>query len=254
MSEEPSRTYRVLILILTFACGGLGGAVFTWYINQPKPTLVTYRIVTTTLTAPEAAGLIPDLKVLVRGTPIQGLYAQNVELLPRQGPFVSSATISFSFYSPVRIYGIHLESPSDLHRVECTGVDAKSKNAVNLPDLTTEISSVQCNLRPILPQGKETHAFRVTIATNTSEVPHVVVAAQNLELVAADQFSPKEEKSSTWLVFVNTFLTVAVFVLVTFSFVSRRRHADIVSEELKLLRKLDLELMRKMDSEPDKDG
>src|SRR5579859_2951954 len=122
MNVEPSsHSYKwILPLIVGIFCGGLGGSVFTWYINRPRPTVVTYRIATTTLTAPEASGLIPDLKVLVRGIPIQGLYAQNMEILPRQGPFVASATVAFSFYSPVRIYGIHLESPSDLHRLDCT--------------------------------------------------------------------------------------------------------------------------------------
>lgn len=246
MSEEPSRAYRwVLPLVATFLCGGLGGAVFTWYINRPKPTIVTYRIATTTLTAPEASGLIPDLKVLVRGTPIQGLYAQNIELLPRQGPFVSSATVAFSFYSPVRIYGIQLESPSDLHRLECAGVDAKSKNAVNLPDLATEVSSVQCNLRPVLPQGKETQPFRVAIATNTSEVPHVVVAAHNLELVPADQFSPKEEKSSTWLLLTSEFIAILAWVVTALFLFYGRRAAELRSDRLELMQEIELERLKR---------
>jgi hypothetical protein len=200
--ESENRTYRwVLPLIVGIFCGGLGGSVFTWYVNRSKPTIVTYRIATTTLSAPEAVGLIPDLKVLIGGNSIQALYAHNMELLPRQGPFVDQADVAFSFSSPVRIYGIHQESPSDLHHLECAGFAARSKSTVQLPDATSEISSVQCTIRPILLQGSDTHPFRITIATDKSEVPRVLVVAKNLELVAADQFSSKsEEKIPPWLV------------------------------------------------------
>jgi hypothetical protein len=133
------------------------------------------------------------LKVLIRGTPIQALYAHNMELLPRQGPFVEQADLAFSFSSPVRIYGIHEETPSDLHHLDCIGLDASSKATVHLPDTAKEVSSVQCTLRPILFQGSDTHPFRVTIATDKSVVPRVLAAAKNLDLVPADQFSPKEE-------------------------------------------------------------
>lgn len=219
--ESSSPTYRwVLPLIVGICFGGLGGAVFTWYVNRPRPTIVTYRIATTTLMAPEASGLIPDLKVVIRGTATQSLYSQNIEMRPRQGPFVDQAEVAFSFSSPVRIYGIHLESPSDLHRLECTGFAAKAKSPIQLPDLTTEITSVQCIMKPILYQRNETHPFRVTIATDSSEVPHVVVAAKNLELVPADEFSPKEQREiPLWVLFVFSGLllsaTVALMVYFT---------------------------------------
>src|SRR5713226_2462788 len=104
--ESEHRDYRwVLALIVGIVCGGLGGSIFTWYMNRPRPTVLSYRIATTTLSAPEAVGLIPDLKVLIGGSPIQALYAHNMELLPRQGPFVDQADVAFSFSTPVRIYG-----------------------------------------------------------------------------------------------------------------------------------------------------
>jgi len=192
--ETENRTYRwVLPLVAGIFCGGLGGSVFTWYMNRPRPTVLTYRISTTTLSAPEAVGLIPDLKVLIGGVPIQALYAQNMELLPRQGPFVEQADIAFSFSSPVRIYGLHQESPSDLHHVKCVGLASTSKAVVQLPDPATEISSLTCTIQPILFQEGNTHPFRITIATDRSEVPRVLVAAKNLEVVAADQFSAKDQ-------------------------------------------------------------
>jgi hypothetical protein len=210
MTEGPEKhTHRwILPLVVGIFCGGLGGSVFTWYMNRLKPTVLTYRVSATTLSAPEAPGLIPDLKVLIGGNPIQALYAQNMELLPRQGPFVEQAEVAFSFSSPVRIYGIHQESPSVLHHIECAGLAANSKATVPLPDLSREISSVECTIRPILVQGSDTHPFRITIATDKSEVPRVLVAAKNLELVPADQFSPKDTEKVAW----SSILEIGVLV------------------------------------------
>jgi hypothetical protein len=207
VDESQSRAYRwVLPLIVGIFCGGLGGSIFTWYVNRPKPTVVTYRIATTTLSAPEAAGLIPDLRVLIAGAPIQALYAHNMELLPRQGPFVDQADVAFSFSSPVRIYGIHEESPSVLHHLECVGFAATSKSIIQLPSATNEVSSVQCTMRPILFQAGDTRPFRVTIATDRSEVPRVLIAAKSLELVPADQFSSKDQdKLPIWFWLVQGF-------------------------------------------------
>ncbi len=162
--------------------------------------MVTYRISTTTLAAPEAAGLIPDLKVLIAGNPIHELYVHSMELLPRQGPFVEQAEVAFSFSAPVRIYGIHMESPSVLHHLECAGFSASSKGIVQLPDATKEISSIQCSMRPILFQGGDTQPFRIAIATDRSEVPRALVAAKSLELVSADVFVSKDtDKLQIWL-------------------------------------------------------
>ena len=197
--ETETRTYRwVLPLIVGIFCGGLGGSVFTWYVNRPRPTVLTYRIATTTLSAPEAVGLIPDLKVLIAGKPIQALYAHNIELLPRQGPYIEQADVAFSFSSSVRVYGIHLESPSALHYLECSG--RALKKTIQLPDATTEINAVRCTLKPIYFQASDTRPFRITIATDSSEIPRVLMAAKNVELVPADEFSPKERLSTSYLV------------------------------------------------------
>jgi hypothetical protein len=152
--ESENRSYRwILPLIVGIFCGGLGGSIFTWYMNRPSPTVLTYRIATTTLSSPEAVGLIPDLKVLIGGSPIQALYAHNIELLPRQGAYIDQADVAFSFSSPIHIYGIHQESPSALHHLDCAGFSANSKATVQLPDPTREISSVLCMIRPIHFQG-----------------------------------------------------------------------------------------------------
>ena len=228
MAEETAgRSYKwILPLLVGIFCGGLGGSVFTWYVNRPKPTVVTYRVATTTLSAPEATGLIPDLKVLIRGNPIQALYADNIELLPRQGPFMDQAEVALSFSSTVHIYGIHTESPSVLHHIECSGLDSKSHSTVRFPDPTTEISDVKCTIGPIQFRGDETRPFRVTIGTNGSDAPRVLIAAKNLELVPADQFSPKSQWDFSvlaWAVGVIGTLAGALSALLFGGFELRRR-------------------------------
>ena len=113
----------MLRLIVGIICGGLGGSVFTWWINRPKPTVVTYRVVSTTLADPQAAGLIPDLKVLIGAVPIQELYAYTVELVPRQGPFAERAEFAVTFSKAVHVYGIRPASPSALHKLSCARVE-----------------------------------------------------------------------------------------------------------------------------------
>jgi hypothetical protein len=225
--ESQSRAYRwVLPLLVGIFCGGLGGSVFTWYVNRPKLTVVTYRIATTTLSAPEAVGLIPDLKVLIAGKPIQALYAHNIELLPRQGPFVEQADIAFSFSSSVRVYGIHLESPSALHYFECGGLAANPKRTIRLPDSTIEINAVQCAMKPIFFQAGDTHPFRITIATDSSEIPRVQMAAKSVELIPADQFSSKDRASLPPWLLSYLFTMIGLFVLaVGIWFVTFERHS-----------------------------
>jgi hypothetical protein len=131
--------------------------------------------------------------------------------MPRQGPYVEQADVAFSFSAPVRIYGIHQESPSALHHLDCGGLTTSSA-AVQLPDPAKEIGSVQCSIRPILFQGNDTHPFRITLATDKSEAPQVVMAARNIDLVAADQFSPKDQGNWGWGFALSSFVTGAALI------------------------------------------
>ena len=60
-------------------------------------------------------------------------------------------------------------------------------------------------------QGSDTRPFRITIATDKSDVPHVLVATRNLDLIAADQFSPKDQDKISWWEFVVLGLFFGVF-------------------------------------------
>jgi hypothetical protein len=56
---------RVAALVASYLFAGLGGAVFTWYVNRSKPVVITYSVTTTTLNADPVKGLIPDLRMTV---------------------------------------------------------------------------------------------------------------------------------------------------------------------------------------------
>jgi hypothetical protein len=237
--EITDRAYKwILPLVVGICFGGFAGSVFTWYVNRPKPTVVTYSIATTTLSAPEAAGLIPDLKVQIGGSTIQALYAHNIELLPRQGPIIDQADVAFSFPSPIRIYGIHEESPSILHKLQCVGFTPGSVTATQLPSPASEISDIQCSVHPILFRENETRPFRITIATNRNEAPHVQAVAKGLELVRADQFGPKEQGRPdlyTWLLLAVAALLLLRSALTLFEVRHRDKDQALILERLNRL-------------------
>src|SRR4030088_530261 len=100
-AESETRGYKwILPLVVGIVCGGLGGSIFTWYMNRPRSTVVTYAIATTTISSPESVGgLVPDLKVMIGSGQVQSLYTFNVDLLPREGPYLDKAEFALEFYS-----------------------------------------------------------------------------------------------------------------------------------------------------------
>lgn len=93
----------VLALSATFLSGGLAGQVFNWLVNRHKPSIVSYHIVTTTLAAPEVAGLIPNLRVLIGQEPIKALYAHSIDLSAQD--YIKSVEVGLDFSSAPHIYG-----------------------------------------------------------------------------------------------------------------------------------------------------
>jgi|SRR5882672_2009701 len=184
-AELEGRTYRwVLPLVVGIFCGGLGGAVFTWYINRPKSTVVTYTIATTTIAAPESAtGLIPDLKVLIGSGQVQSLYTFNVELLPKEGPYIDKAEIAVEFPSdhPLHIYGSKIEAPSTTNHIECNQTG----------------TGFLCSLSPL--DTTHPRKYRITAATNQSQPPTLTTAARGVDLVPAEQFESSQPRDWAYI-------------------------------------------------------
>jgi hypothetical protein len=160
--------WTVLALGITFLSGGLAGQVFNWVVNRPKASVVSYRIVTTTLAAPEAAGLIPNLKVLIGQEPIKALYSHNVELSAQD--YIKSAEVGLDFSSAPNIYGFKPEKPSKMHSIAC-------------PE--TEPKLYRCTVGPI--SGKDPGPYRVTVASDGSDPPKIISTEQGVAFVPAEQ-------------------------------------------------------------------
>ena len=173
-ADSEGRSYRwVLPLVVGVLCGGLGGAIFTWYVNRPKSTVVTYTIASTTIAAAESVtGLIPDLKVLIGSDRVQSLYTFNVELVPREGPYLDKAEVAVEFPSdrPLHIYGSKIEAPSTTNHIDCNQTTA----------------GFLCIIDPL--DTTHPRKYRIIAATDQSQPPTLTTAAKGVDLVPAEQF------------------------------------------------------------------
>jgi hypothetical protein len=160
------RSWPFVLLIATFVSGGFAGAVFNYFVSRPKDTVVTYRITTTTLASPDAAGLIPNLRLEIGSEAIQALYAHDVELVTSEGPFIDQAEIGVSFPSGARIYGMRTDPPSPMHSIVCKQGD----------------NTFRCTIGPL--SSAVVKPFRLTFAADQKEPPHVLIAAKSVVLAA----------------------------------------------------------------------
>jgi len=165
---------------LTFASGGLAGAVYTHYANRPEPTSVAVSTSAVTIADPQSAGsLIPDLKVQVGSAVIGSLYAQTVTFDVIGGPYADSAEAAISFANAPHIYGTPVTSvPSPLHSIVCTPI----------------ANGFRCRISPL--KVNSGGPFRLSIATDKPELPKVDIVAKDVQLVTASQLAA--QKSSDW--------------------------------------------------------
>jgi hypothetical protein len=107
-------------LAIGICCGGLGGSVFTWYVNHPRSTTVTYSITTTTTGAdPMAKALVPDLHLQIGTNEVTALYTHVVSLTTVDGPQLDTLPVAVMFSTPVKFYGYSNEAPSPIHKFSC---------------------------------------------------------------------------------------------------------------------------------------
>jgi hypothetical protein len=155
----------VITALTAFLGGGLAGAIFNYYVNRPRPTVVIYTVSTTTIAASESAAFIPNLRVALGDETIKSLYVHTVEFTAASGPFVNQLNVAITFPSVPHIYGTHAQSPSPLHAISCSGE----------ADLTCRLSPISTEFGP----------YRVSIATDSSSAPKPVIAADRVQLLSA---------------------------------------------------------------------
>jgi hypothetical protein len=167
-------------------------------------------VISTTLADPQAAGLIPNLKVLIGAEPIQELYAYTVELVPRQGPFAERAEFAVTFSKAIHVYGIRPESPSALHKLSCARLE-QTASVPNKADTALTLG-YNCQMSPV---KAGTGLFAVVLATDSKESPKIDMVEKGIELVPADQFAPQHSSQvlQSWLVVQSTLFTLlSVFI------------------------------------------
>src|SRR5437016_3928826 len=82
-------------LVVAALCGGLGGSVFTWWMNLPQATRVAFSITTSTLSAdPKIKSVVPDLKIQIRKRELRAIYVTTVEFTVPDGPHVDHAEVA----------------------------------------------------------------------------------------------------------------------------------------------------------------
>lgn len=152
------------------------GAVFTWYVHRPSPTLETYQITKATTGADSVTkGLIPNLTIKIGNEDVPVVYTDVVELSTVRGEYVDSADVAISFPTALHIFGFSATAPSEVHSISCK----PAKQAL------------VCRLAPLLVGTK----YTVNIAADQGESPTVVTAARNVELVSLDEFVTSESRS-----------------------------------------------------------
>ncbi len=166
-------------LIVGLFAGGLGGAVFTWYMNRTTDAQVQYRVTTTTLgTGPAVRSLVPNLRLRVGDEEVSAISAHTVEISAAQG-YVDRVQAAIVFDKTVQLYGsVITASPSPLHAASCTQIPTGAK----------------CVLTPLAP-GKGT--FRISMATDEQQKPRVVIVAKGVEVHEADAVPDRRDGFSS---------------------------------------------------------
>jgi len=196
MPNPPTVTPAVILATcFSLLGGGLMGSVFTWYVHQLSPTLVTYQV-TKAITGADSItkGLIPNLTIKIGNEDVPVVYTDVIEFSTASGEYVDSAEIAITFPSALRIFGSGTISPSPVHSITCR----------------TAPAGLVCRLSPLAPGTK----YTVNIAADQGGTPSVITASRNVELVSVDTFVSNESRSWKARLFSRSFgLFAAVFVI-----------------------------------------
>ena len=217
MSDEVGSRWRwFLPLIVTLVSGGVAGALLTYWLNRPKTTIINYRIVTTTLAAPEASGLVPDLKILIGSQPATALYAHTVDLAPEQGPFVDGVEFALVFPSAAHMYASpKLEKPSSLHSLDCKAISPQPPSPPAGGQFVTQ--GFTCHISPVKVGSGH---FLITIPSSDPHPPKIEMVAKGVELTTVD--SPIAQ-DNPWLRHIIFFLAGMGAISALFNFAERYR-------------------------------
>jgi hypothetical protein len=171
MSKIPAVT--LVTAIASFLGGGFAGSVFTWYMNRPDVTILTYNIATTPFGSSEAVSVVPNLRIQIGNENINSLYTHTIDLSVPKGPFVEQTDFAIIFPTGTRVFGTQTVAPTSVQGINCSTIS----------------DGLKCHIGPLTAQTNK--AFRVIVANDHAEPPRVELAAKNLELLSNQEYLNK---------------------------------------------------------------
>lgn len=166
-------------IIAAFLGGGLAGAIFTWFVNLPQPTVVTYTRTVTALEESEVTSIIPNLKIQVGDERVKAVYVHLLNFEIHSGPYIDSLNVAITFPDKARIFGKASRAPSPVHHIGCESI--------------MDMDGVLCAMAPITRLTQGFNNYQVTLATDQKRPPVVVTAAKNVELLEASLFQARKK-------------------------------------------------------------
>ena|GEM_PF-3709941 len=217
--KEPERKSRfltnapIVIGCIGLLVGGLGGAVFTYWVNRPQSTILVYNPTTVVIANPTATDVIPNLACKIGDAPVSVLFSHVIEFTPSDGPYLESADIALSYPKDTKFFRISALAPSPLHQFKCNEAEA------DIICMATKLSS------------KTKAPYRLRLATNAPQPPTITVAAEDLELTDWNTFVGSSDRYF-WSEIINTIMLSInsvlffIFVVVTKKRLKRQSDAD----------------------------
>ncbi len=166
----------IAIAVIALFTGGLGGAVFSWYINRPKPTVLTYNVVNTTTGADATTkGLVPNLKLRIGDEDVPVIYTHTIDLIVQSGPQVDSALVAVGFPTDFRLFGSDFQPPTRFHHMNCSNASY----------------GIQCDIGPLAPGNH--NRFRISLATNIAHPDEIFTTTNKVQLAKLDDYIGSNE-------------------------------------------------------------
>jgi hypothetical protein len=204
--ERPARVpfpKPSIAIMATLLGGGLAGSVFTYWVNRPKTTFVSYSLNSATIADTESGSLVPGLKVQIGNQDIRNLYTHSIVLTVTNGPQIDSGDVAIDFPPNTKFFGEPgIATPSPVHKLECGKIP----------------SGLICKMAPVRREDK-LPPFRVSVATDEKADPDLVTSTKGLELQPAQETLTAASKQATYLQIALAVLTA--FLISVSAFITR---------------------------------
>lgn len=169
-------------LVVGLLAGGLAGSIFTWIVNRPEPTVVTYNFATTALEEAQAASIIPNLRIQIGNERIKAVYVHVIKFEAKTGPYLETFRLAITFPATFRIFGKEPKPPSPEHRMNCEDIK----------------SGVRCTVAPMMVGSSNN--YQLTLATDQKGKPDIVTTANNVRLLEENEY----ESRRSWALFLTS--------------------------------------------------